>query len=466
MRDHGDRRATHPFEFFPKGTTLALLALGLALLALYHFGLLLQGGTRGIAWFIKLAFAQGALYAAAAWIVWRARESGQTLALVVVFAALFRLSVLFVPPLLSDDIYRYVWDGRVQATGINPYRYIPADPALAHLRDEAIYPRINRRDYAPTIYPPVAQMIFFLVTRVSESVTWMKLVMVAFEAVGLWAIAELLASFGLPRQRVLLAAWHPLLVWEIASSGHLDALLVCFVALALLARRRERDGWAGFLLACAALVKFFPLVLFPALYRRWNWRMPLALSATVALAYVPYLTVGWRKALGFLSGYAAEEGLQSGARFFILSLAQKLFGEQNVPGAAYKVFALLVLAVLGIWSLWGPMRDPRDFVRRAFALAAAFTVLLSPHYGWYFVWVVPFLCFATRLTLAPAVCLTVAAFMLYGTWLGDKPADMLVWNSSMYLPSAALAVLVWLEYRFRRGDYSNPTQCNSDRSRK
>ncbi|MBA3320036.1 MAG: DUF2029 domain-containing protein [Pyrinomonadaceae bacterium] len=436
-----------------KGTNPALAVLGVASLLLYGYGLTLEGtGIQYITWFIKLACVQGVLCSVAAWLVWRAPAARRTLWLVVVFAALFRLAVLFAPPLQSDDIYRYIWDGRVQAAGINPYRYIPADPALAHLRDEAIYPRINRRDYAPTIYPPVAQAIFLLVTRVSEKMTWMKVVLVVFEGAGLWALAALLTSFGVPRQRVLLAAWHPLLVWEIANNGHLDALVIFFVALALLARHRERDAATGFLLACATLVKFFPLLLLPALYRRWDWRMPTAFVATGALAYVPYLSVGFTKALGFLSGYAAEEGLESGERFFILSLARQMFGPAAVPDTAYKLFALIVLGALALWIVFrrDARKDKGGFARDAAWLAVAFTVLLSPHYTWYFVWLVPFLCFVRGLSLVPLFCLTVASFVLYGTWLGDKPDDMLRLNSILYLPAAALGFIVWLARRVRR----------------
>ncbi|MDQ3830083.1 MAG: DUF2029 domain-containing protein, partial [Candidatus Tectomicrobia bacterium] len=273
------------------------------------------------------------------------------LPLIVGWAVVFRLTLLWVTPgFLSDDIYRYVWDGRVQAAGVNPYRYIPAEEPLAGLRDEAIYPKINRRDYAPTIYPPLAQAVFFATTRVSESVTWMKLTMVAFEAAAVWAVVWLLASWGLPRQRVLLFAWHPLAVWEIAGSGHLDALMICFVCLALVARRRGREGLTGALLACAALVKFFPAVLAPALYRRRGWRMPAAFVATFALAYLPYLSVGLRRVVGFLPDYTNEEGLQNGVRFFILTLARKIFGE-GLPSWAYVIFAMAVLAALAVWAL-------------------------------------------------------------------------------------------------------------------
>lgn len=430
-------------------TNLLLAALGLASLALYRYGVKfdLTRAPFQIIPFLKIALAQCALAALAAWIVWRARPSRSTFIIVIVFAALFRLSVLFAPPHLSDDIYRYIWDGRVQAAGLNPYRYIPADDALRSLRDADIYTHINRRDYAPTIYPPLAQMFFFLTTRASEEVVWMKASMILFEGVGLYALTVLLASFKVPRERVLVAAWHPLVVWEVAGSGHLDALVVAFVALALVARRRGRESLTGVLLAAAVLVKLFPVVLFPALYRRWGWRMPLAFCVTLVAGYAPYLSVGARRALGYLPGYASEEGLESGERFFLLQLARILFGEQHAPRAAYYVFALVVLGALAAWSLFRRESGERDYVRRAALLATAFTVLLSPHYSWYFVWLVPFACFVSAQTFAPLLYLTAACFMLYGTWLGDAPAEMLRLNACIYVPPA---LLLLISYR-RRG---------------
>src|ERR1044072_1458122 len=168
-----------------------LLLLGCGLVVLYRAGVG-ASGVSGIRFFMKVAFVQSAIYLLAAWIVTRARPSNSTLLIVIAFAILFRVSILFAPPYLSDDIYRYVWDGRVQAAGINPYRYIPAAPELAHLRDETIYPKINRKDWAHTIYPPVAQVVFFLTTRISESVTWMKATMLLFDLVTFWAVASLL----------------------------------------------------------------------------------------------------------------------------------------------------------------------------------------------------------------------------------------------------------------------------------
>ena len=175
-------------------------------------------------------------------------------------------------PLPLTDIFRYVWDGKVQAAGINPYRYIPADPHLAFLRDLAVYPHINRRSYAHTIYPPGAQMLFLLITRLGASVLWMKAGMVALEALTIWALVKLLAALGLRREQVLLYAWHPLLLWEVAGSGHVDGAALPLIVFALLFYVRHKPLATGLALGAATLVKLYPIVLFPALHRRSDWR--------------------------------------------------------------------------------------------------------------------------------------------------------------------------------------------------
>ncbi len=422
---------------------IVLIVLGLASLVLYRIGIR-AGGTKDIVWFLKLVGIQAVLYIAAGWLILRVRESRSVLIIALVFAALFRLAIIFSPPYLSDDIYRYVWDGRVQAAGINPYRYIPADPALAQLRDEKIYPKINRREYARTIYPPVTEAIYFLTTRVSESVTWMKATMVGFEAVAIWAIIQLLASFGLPRQRILIYAWHPLAIWEFAGSGHLDAIAIAFVALALLARRKNAEVATGFALACAMLVKFFPLALLPALYKRWSWKMPVAFAITIVVAYLPYLSAGPRAAIGFLPDYAKEQGLISGEQFYLLSLARKLFGA-NVPTAAFIIFAVVFMSAVAAWVLL--RREGRDsYVKRAALLATATVVLFAPHFSWYFAWLVPFLCFAP---LASLFYLTTASFVLYGSWLGDYPDQMFRLNNFLYVPFALLGAVELFAWRRR-----------------
>ncbi len=428
-------------------TGIILVLLGCVSVVLYRAGLN-ASGVSGIRFFMKVAFVQSAIYLLAAWIVIRARSSNSTLLIAVAFAIVFRLSILFAPPYLSDDIYRYVWDGRVQAAGINPYRYIPAAPELAHLRDETIYPKINRKDWAHTIYPPVAQVVFFLTTRISESVTWMKATMVLFELVAFWAVAQLLTLLGRPRQLLLLYAWHPLVVWEFAGSGHVDAISICFIALAFLAWQRRSDLGAGFMLACATLVKLFPVVMVPTMLKRW--RIAPVFAMTIIAGYLAYISVGPGAVFGSLPGYTQERGLFTGQQFYALSLAHKLGLE--LPSIAYLIGVMLVMSAIGLYVLLRGRSE--DYLKHALVLATATTVLFAPHFSWYFCWLVLFLCFVPRLSI---FYLTIASLLLYATWLGDSPDEMFMINSLIYLPALLIGIVetYWPRFGLQKLNFSD-----------
>jgi len=430
-----DEQPRAAFSFATTKVTVVLTALGIAMLVLYRVAVHAKG-VADLVWFLELVAVQIVIYLAAAWLSLRTKESRTLLLLGLMFATLFRLSILFAPPYLSDDIYRYLWDGRVQAAGINPYRYIPADEALAHLRDDKVYPNINRRDTAPTIYPPVAEAVFLLVTRISESVTWMKAVMIAFEAVAVWALIQLLTSFGFARQRVLIYAWHPLAIWEFAGSGHLDAMAVAFIALALLAHRKYGGTWTGVFLACATCVKLFPAVLFPALFTRRNWKMPLAFAATIVVAYLPYLSVGPVKVFGYLPGYANERGMVNGEQYFLLAVARRVLGQQ-LPSSVYVIFAVVVLGVVSVWVMRDRSGGELGYLRNGLIMASLFLLLVAPHFSWYFAWLIPFLCLIPSLAV---FYLTAASFLLYLTWLGDSPDRMLVLKGLMFVPFLLLSL--------------------------
>jgi len=435
-------------------TNVLLAGIGTILLIVYRIGLHSQGVTDVVS-FIKLALFQSVLYLIAAWLILRARSARSTLIIVLVLAGIFRLSIVFAPPYLSDDIYRYVWDGRVQAAGINPYRYIPADQHLQSLRDEEIYPKINRRDYAHTMYPPAAEVTYFLTTRISESVTWMKLTIVGFELITVWLLMELLSSFGMPRQRILIYAWHPLAVWEFAGSGHIDPLAFAFIALALLARRRNWETATGISLGLATLAKLFPIVLFPALYKRWGWKMPTALVATIIVGYLPYLGVGPLGVLGFIPGYAQERGIVSGKHFFILNLVDRLFGIE-LPNVVFLSFAGAVLLGLALWSVLKREQDGRGYLKRSLILGTAFMILFAPHFPWYFAWLILFLCFVPSV---PIFYLTLSSFLLYLTWLYWRDTQVFKIKMLIFLPFFLLvALIVWLKSRRDRMFIARRTQ--------
>jgi alpha-1,6-mannosyltransferase len=390
-----------------------LLPVGLLLA-----GLLLAGAAGGLAAqferdlpaFVIVALVQGAVWAVAAALVLRGRSQRPALALILGTALLLRLIALAAPVFLSDDINRYIWDGRVQAAGINPYRYIPTDPELAALRDPLIFPNINRNNYAPTIYPPVAQMLFLMASRFGETALPVKLVFVTIEAVGIVALLFILRAAGRPPEHILLYAWHPLPVWEIAGSGHVDAAVVTLVALALAAAVSGRRVWSSAALAAATLVKFLPLGLAPALWRPaksnlGDWRWPAAFIAVIVAAYLPYIGVGSR-ALGFLPGYVAEENLGSGGGFWLLGIARHAIA---IPLAAYLGLAVSALTGLAIGAL-RRRPEPRSTLDWAMALGTASLFFASPHYSWYFVWLVALL---TVAPWWPAWWLTLAAVLLY-----------------------------------------------------
>src|SRR5262249_10756746 len=157
--------------------------------------------------FLALAGVQVVVYFAAIWLTKLSGPGRSIVWLILLFAAAMRAVVLLSPAYLSNDLYRYIWDGRVTAAGINPYRYIPVDPHLAELRDRTIFPEINRGNYAPTIYPPAAQAVFLVIAEIGGTITTVKAVMIAFEAIAMIALARLLTASGQPLTRLLVYAW-------------------------------------------------------------------------------------------------------------------------------------------------------------------------------------------------------------------------------------------------------------------
>jgi alpha-1,6-mannosyltransferase len=402
------------------------------------------------------------LFVAAVIVVLTQPVNRATIWIVLGFAVAMRMMPLFAEPFLSSDIYRYVWDGMVQHAHVNPYRFVPGDRALSFLRPghEDIFNNINRRDYARTIYPPIAQMIYWAVTLVSPTVQAMKIAMFGSECVTAGALVAMLRWMGRSSAEVLLYAWCPLLVWEIAGAGHVDAAVFCFVTLALLARWRDQPVLTGLLLGCAVMTKFYPLVLLPALWKRGDWKMPATVTAVCVAGYAMYSSAG-RLVLGFLSGYSREEGLNSGARFFLLELVQKVRGLQHLPVAAYLAFCAVVMGAT-CWWCWrnatvenvatpliasksAAMNGPPRFVQGAMMLAFAMMLLFSPHYPWYIAWLIPFFALAPNL---PLLVYLMGMFYLCTTLLADgTEARGFLLNEILY---GGVAVAFVLHFVVRR----------------
>ena len=430
-------------------TSLALLltlltVCGAGSLGLYHWARDLHRFIQGISGYTALFIAQFAFYLLAVFLVTRRRASmsrrgaWMLAAVVLVFAAAFRFDLVAQRPYLSTDVYRYVWDGRVQAAGINPYRYIPAAPELAHLRDERIYPNINRREYDPTPYPPGAQAFFLGAYLLNgSSITAFKSLISVLDLIAIAAVMLVLFRAGLPPAQAIIFAWHPLLIYEGAHTGHVESAFIVCLALALLAWQGRAPALTGVALAMATLIKYYPALLLPAfliaggeaeasaatswkavfrpatiksLINKANIRMIAGFVVTLALVHIPYLLRG-AAATGSLANEFNEEGFTgSGERYFlVVLLRQWLPMETNL----FLVVAMLSLFGLGLWWSVRQKRGVADVARAAVTLIGLYFFLTTPRYPWYYAWILPFLCFAPRLSW---LYLTGASVLLYAMW--------------------------------------------------
>ena len=436
-------RALHasnaPQTCSPWLTNAALLLFGLIYLELT------RTGTHEYRHFVhgisETIFGQLVLYLGGIALIEQSPTNRWTLPLLLFVAFAARLIAVSQPPFLSDDVYRYVWDGKVENAGINPFRYIPADGHLAFLRDTHIYPFINRRDYAHTIYPPGSQLLFLAIARIRATVPFMKLALVGFEAATCLVLIRCLHLLRLPRERVLLYAWHPVCVWEIGSSGHVDAAALTAIALALLAQLKDHPLRASGWIAAAALIKLYPAALLPAFLPPPARRFfaPLALfAAIVVAAYLPYLTVG-AGVFGFLPSYAKEEGIESGARFFPLAWLARNLHLAPSPKVYIACCAAALLAVA--WWAWRRGIAGLSCIRGGLLLAVALNLCFSPHYPWYFLWLLPFL---TLWPWRPAFYMVLAPTYLLATRLGAPGEGIYRMNTLLYGGFFLLLAVDWL----------------------
>jgi alpha-1,6-mannosyltransferase len=404
--------------------------------------------------FVALTLPAGLLTIAAAYVAERA-PTRRALWLIFGLAIALRAFALWFDPFLSSDIYRYIWDGKVQAAGINPYRYYPAHDALAALRDTTIFPQINRADYAVTIYPPVAEFFFLLVTRIGESVTIMQLALLGCEAVSVAVMLLLLKRMQRPLTRIVAYAWHPLPLWEIANSGHVDALMISLMLLGLWIALSGRALRGAVLIALATLVKPFAAPALAAIWRPPDWKMPLAVMATIAFCYLCYLSVGW-SVFGFLTkGYLNEEGFISGNGIWPLAVWRLTFGTHRGDVAIYAAMALSIVLLLALRAVRRPVPTVAATLADINMLLLAVLLLVSPNYPWYFLAIMPFVALCGN---APTWTVSIGALLL---------TDEVDWD--FYIPLFAIKSILyggfflaggwsaWAAYRKRKPDGERAT---------
>jgi hypothetical protein len=315
----------------------------------------------------------------------------------IILAAVWHAEFLRLPPGADDDIHRYVWDGRLQRLGYNPYLVVPSDPAAKWLHTPETR-NLNNPDL-PSPYPAGAQLFFRAVTTIQESSFALKVAFVVCE------LAIILALLDLLRRKqgahlVLAFAWNPLLAIEVAGSGHVDivgALLLVVSAAALVRRWRATAAVA---LGLAIAVKLLPVVLLPLYWKRVRIRDALLAAAVFVLLYVPFLNHG-RIPIGSLGTYVQSFRF-NGPVFAAL--------DQLAPPQLLAGLAVLVGLGTATWL----RRAAPEWSPDLFAWPMAASLLCAPAvFPWYLLGLLPFLMSASTLLI---IIWTVSIIPVYVQW--------------------------------------------------
>ena len=328
----------------------------------------------------------------------------------LVLAAVWNVAFLRVPSGADDDIHRYIWDGRLQRLGYNPYIVVPSDPAVKGLHTPETRD-LNNPDL-PSPYPAGAELFFRAVTAIQESTFAMKVAFVVCEFAIVFVLLDVLRCTGQGAHLVLAFAWNPLLAVEVAGSGHIDivgALLLVVSAAALVRRWRATAAVA---LGLAIAVKFLPVVLLPLYWKRVRIRDAALAAVVVGLLYVPFLNRSFfnhgRMPIGSLGTYVQTFRF-NGPLFAIL--------DRVAPPQLLAALAVLVGLATATWQrIRGTASEwsPDLFAWPMFAWPMAASLLCAPVvFPWYLLWLLPFLTSASTLLI---IIWTVSIFPTYVMW--------------------------------------------------
>lgn len=392
------------------GTLIAFLA-GVALaFCLYRLTATLDRFSDAVAWYGG-AFAVFFLMAAFVRRFWG--KTFISLELLLGWALVFRILMLFAPQLLSDDIYRYIWDGRVSQHGINPYRFAPDAENLVGLRDSTIYAHVNHPEI-PTIYPPLSQLAFAAATWISESLLAMKIALMIFDAGVILVLLAMLRFTERALSWVIVWAWNPLVIVEITGQGHVDVIAIFFTIAAVYAAMRARAIWAAGLLGLAFVSKLSAWYLLPFLEDiRHRGKTVLWIigcyALTVCLFYWPYSSASFHWFTAFqvyASSWEFNGFLYSGARWIFERLLEgdpdpgHWFGFEtdNKARLAAKIVLgagfIILYGILLVRFYRKSFENQREYVLRVAYLTTGGLLLISPTlHPWYLLWMIPFLCF-------------------------------------------------------------------------
>jgi hypothetical protein len=368
----------------------------------------------------------------------------------LVLAAVWHVEFLRLPAGSDDDVHRYVWDGRVQRLGYNPYIVVPSDPAVSGLHTHETR-TLNNPDL-PSPYPAGAQLFFRAVTAIHESVFAFKLAFVLCDFAIVFVLLDVLRRSGQAEHWVLAYAWHPLLATEVAGSGHIDIVgaLLLLVSFAALGRRWRAVAALAFGLAVA--VKFLPIVLLPLYWKRVRVRDAALAAVVFGVLYLPFLNHGLFLNISFLNhGQIPIGSLGTFVRSFrfndpVFAILERVAAPQLAVGLAVFVGFLTAVWMRTVGRNSAALVLPAE----AFAWPMAASLLCAPVvYPWYLLWLLPFVRSGSTV---PIIVWTVSIIPTYYVWhlraLG-RPWIVPDWIMLLEYGSIAMAAVImgWRQIR-------------------
>jgi len=393
---------------------------------------------------------------------------------------LLRLALLFTEPSLSDDVYRYLWEGQLVTDGISPYSFAINDPAAVAI-DSDVRAMVNNQSLASP-YLPFAHLLFGLVDWLLPAQAWsMQLVMVLFDTVAAGAILALLRVAELPDRRVLLYWLNPLAVVEVGHGAHIDAVILALSAWGIwLAIGPRRTTWLGFyagpvLLAAAALTRPLAVLFVPVLYWLWSWRQRVTWAVAFALPIVIsglFTSFGLTQASAGRGGFGSARAYADTFRFNsgIYHWFETWVGGRGLDDRGWNeprsltqlIVTVVVFAILAGFFFAGSREHTRRGDLRLLALPLVMYVLLAPvMHPWYLLTLlgfVPFLApgddepLSRWLVPAPWLILSALVFCSYLTYENPQAFAEREWVRKLEwwptLFAALLALGWWASRRF------------------
>lgn len=357
--------------------------------------------------------------------------------------------------LLSGDIFRYLWDGRMAVHGFNPYQYMPADVKVHFLTHWIYWQRVGAR-HVYTPYPPGAEWFYALANLVSHgafSYWFLKGIFVVSVFLGLMVSYFTLKRLSLPTGRLFLYAWNPLLFFPGAWDGHIDQLVLFPLSLTFYFALTQKEIKAGLLLGISTMAKTYAVLVAPGLYR-WRqhfFKMPLATILAILAITAPYLV--WGHPVGLLGGpgqYIRQNNFNGGLDVWIPQFLQTLHIHLGHPGYDVRrgLLGLYALLILGV------VFTARDFslqaiLSRTYLLVAVWYLVEPQMYPWYFIWIIPLLVLRPGFALLYLSGASMLAMLTY-QFAGWPYPEWI--RSAQYVPFMILLVVDYFWFRRQRKD--------------